>query len=73
VVIKGLKPIMLIKNVVIIHVINLQYISIIKVVNVNYRYYSYKIRNRGSNALFFFFLHLLLYTLFLLNLFLKLR
>jgi len=73
VVIKGLKPIMLIKNVVIIHVINLQYISVIKVVNVNYRYYSYKIRNRGSNALFFFFLHLLLYTLFLLNLFLKLR
>jgi len=34
---------MLVKSVVIIHVINLQYISVIKVININYKYYSYKV------------------------------
>ena len=71
-VVKGFKSIILIKSVVIIYIIDLQYISVIKVVNVNYRYCSYKVQNRRSNALFFLFFYLPLYTLFLLNLFLKL-
>jgi len=41
VVIKGFRFIILVKSVVIIYVIDLQYISVIRVVNVNYRYYSY--------------------------------
>jgi len=64
---------MLVKSVVIIHVINLQYISVTRVVNINYRCCSYRVRNGGSGALFFFFFYLPLYVLFLLNLFLKLR
>ena len=40
-VIKGLKPIILVKSVVIVYVIDLQYISVIRVVNVNYGSYSY--------------------------------
>jgi len=73
VVIKGFRPIMLVKNAVIIYIINLQYISITGVIDINYRYYSYKVQNRRSNALFFFFFYLPLYTLFFLNFFLKLR
>jgi len=42
-VIKGFKFIILIKGVVIIYIVNLQYILIIKVVDINCRYYSYKI------------------------------
>jgi len=73
VVIKGFKSIMPVKSIVIIHVINLQYIFIIRVVNVNCRYCSYKVRNGGSGALFFLFFYLPLCMLFLLNLFLELR
>jgi len=72
-VIKGLKSVIPVKNVIIIHVINLRYIPVTKVVNVNYRYYNYRVQDRGSSALYFFFFHLPLYTLFLLNLFLKLK
>jgi len=72
-VVKGLKSIILVKNAVIVYVINPQYISITKVVDINYRYCSYKVQNRGSGTLFFLFFHLLLYTLFLLNLFLELK
>jgi len=43
VVIKGLKSVMLIKSVIIIYIVNLQYILIVKVVNISYRYYSYKV------------------------------
>jgi len=64
---------MLVKGIVIIYIVNLQYIPVIKVVNINYRCYSYKIQDGGSGTLFFLFSHLPLYTLFLLNLFLKLR
>ena len=42
-VIKGLKPIMLVKSVVIIHTVNLQYVPIVKVVNVNCKCYSYRV------------------------------
>jgi len=42
-------------------------------VDINYRSGSYKVQDRGSNALFLFFLHLPLGMLFLLNLFLKLK
>jgi len=38
VVIKGLKLIILIKSTVIIYIVNLQYVLIIRVVDVNYRY-----------------------------------
>jgi len=72
VVIKGLKSIIPVKSVVVIHVINPQYIFIIRVVDINYRCYNYKVWNGGSGTLFFFFFHLPLYALFLLNLFLKL-
>jgi len=34
---------MLVKSTVIIYVINLQYILLVKVVNVNYKCYSYKV------------------------------
>jgi len=73
VVIKGFKSIIPVKSAVIIYVIDLQYIFIIKVVNINYKCYSYKVQNKGSGILFFLFFHLPLYTLFLLNLFLELR
>ena len=42
-VIKGLKSIMPVKSVVIIYTVNLQYIPIAKVVNINCRYYGYKV------------------------------
>jgi len=64
---------MLVKSVVIIHVINLQYVSVTKVVNINYKCCGYKIQNGRNGALFFLFFHLPLYTLFLLNLFPELR
>jgi len=64
---------MLVKSVVIVYTVNLQYIPVTKVVNINYRCYNSRVRNKGSNTLFFFFFHLPLYTLFLLNLFLKLK
>jgi len=64
---------MLVKSVVIVYIIDLQYIFIIKVVDVNYKCYNYKVRNGGSSALFFLFFYLPPYTLFLLNFFLKLR
>jgi len=73
VIIKGFRFIMLVKSVIIIYVINLQYISVIRVVNVNCRCYSCGVWNGGSGALFFLFFYLPLYVLFLLNLFLKLR
>ena len=72
-VIKGLKFIMLVKNIVIIHTVNPQYVLIAKVVNVNCRCYGYKVQNRRSGALFLLFFYLPLYTLLLLNLFLKLK
>jgi len=43
VVIKSFKPTILVKSVVIIHIVNLQYIPVIKVVNVNYKCYSYRV------------------------------
>jgi len=64
---------MLVKGIVIIYVIDLQYIFIIKVVDINCRCCSCGVWNGGSNALFFLFFYLLLYALFLLNLFLELR
>jgi len=64
---------MLVKGIVIIYVINLQYISVTGVVNINCKCYSYKVQNRGSNTLFFLFFYLPLYMLFLLNLFPELR
>jgi len=64
---------MLVKGVVIIYVIDLQYISVTRVVDINCRYYSCGVRNRGSSALFFLFFYLPLCALFLLNLFLELR
>jgi len=73
VVIKSLKPIILIKSVIVIHVINPQYVLITKVIDINYRCYSYKVRNKKGGTLFLFFFHLPLSLLFLLNLFLKLR
>ena len=72
-VIKGLRFIILVKSAVIIHTVNLQYIPVIKVVNVNYRCCNYRVQDRESNTLFLFFLYLLLYILFFLNLFLKLK
>ena len=72
-VVKDLKPIMPVKSTVIIYTVNLSYVFIIKVINVDYKCYSYKIQNKGSNTLFLFFFHLLLYTLLLLNLLLKLK
>jgi len=42
-VIKGFKPVILVKSAVIIYIINLQYVLIIKIVNVNYKSYSYKV------------------------------
>ena len=36
---------MLVKSAVIVHVINLQYISIIKIVDINCRYYSCGVQN----------------------------
>ena len=42
-VIKGLKLIILVKSVVVIYVIDLQYVSVIRVVDINYKYYSYKV------------------------------
>jgi len=73
VVIKGLKLIIPVKSVVVIYTVNLQYIPVIRMVNVNYRCYSYKVWNRGSGVLFLFFFHLPLYMLLLLNFFLKLK
>jgi len=73
VVIKSLKSIILVKSVVIIYIINLQYIPITGMVNINCKSGNYKVWDRGSGTLFLFFLHLPLSTLFLLNLFLKLR
>jgi len=72
-VIKGLKSVILVKSVIVVYIINLQYIFIIRVVDINCKCYSYKVRNRGSSALFFLFFYLPLYILFLLNFFLKLR
>jgi len=72
-VIKGLKFIMLVKSAVIIHTVNLQYILMAGVVDVNCGCCGGGVWNRGSGALFFFFFHLPLCVLFLLNLFLKLR
>jgi len=34
---------MLVKSTVVIHIINLQYVFIAKVIDINYRYYSYKV------------------------------
>jgi len=73
VVIKSLKFIILVKSVIIVYTVNLQYIPVVRVIDVNYRYCSYKVQNRGSNALFPLFLYLPLGLLFLLNLFLKLK
>jgi len=73
VVVKGFKLIMPVKSVVIIYTVNLQYIPVIKVIDINCKYYSYKVGNRGSNTLFLFFFHLPLYPLLFLNLFLKLK
>ena len=42
-IIKGLKLTILVKSAVIIHIVNPQYILIIKVVNVNCRYCNYKV------------------------------
>jgi len=64
---------MLVKSIVIIHVIDLQYIFVTRVVNINCRYCSCGVRNKGSSALFFLFFHLPLSVLFLLDLFLELR
>ena len=72
-VIKGFKSIILVKSVVIVYTVNLQYIPIVRVVNVNYRYCNYKVQNGGSNTLFLLFFYLPLYTLFFLNFFLELR
>ena len=36
-VIKGFKLIILVKSVVIVYIVNLQYVLIIKVININYR------------------------------------
>ena len=58
-----------VKSVVIIYVIDLQYISVIRVVNVDCGCCSYGVRNGGSGALLFLFFHLPLCALFLLNLF----
>jgi len=46
VVIKSFKLIILIKSVVIIHVINLQYISVTKIINVNCKYCNSGVRNK---------------------------
>jgi len=73
VIIKGLRFIILVKSVVVVHVITLQYILIVRVADVNYRCYGYKVWNRRSSALFLLSLHLPLGLLFLLNLLLKLR
>jgi len=73
VVIKGLKFIMSVKSVVIIYIINLQYILIVKVVNVNYGCYNYRVWDGRSGTLFLLFFHLPPGLLFLLNFFLKLR
>jgi len=73
VVIKSLKPIMPVESVVIIYVIDLQYISVTKVVDVNCWCYSYRVQNGGSGTLFLLFLHLSPGALFLLNLFLELK
>jgi len=64
---------MLVKSAVIVHVINSQYIFITKVVNVNCRCYSYKVRDRISGTLFLLFFYLPLGLLFLLNFFLELK
>jgi len=73
VVIKGLKVIMSVESAVIIYIIDLQYVPVARVVDVNCRCYSYRVQDRGSGVLYFLFFYLPLYTLFLLNLFLKLR
>jgi len=73
VVIKGLRSIILVKSVVIIYIINLQYILIVRVVNVNCRCGGYKVQYGGSGTFFLFFFHLFLYTLLFLNFFLKLK
>jgi len=62
-----------VKSVIIIYIVNLQYIPVARVVNVNYGYCGYRVRNGGSGALFLLFFHLPLSVLFLLNLFLKFR
>jgi len=64
---------MLVKSIVIIYVINPQYVLIIRIVNVNCRCCSYKVWNGRGGAFFLLFFHLPLSLLFLLNLFLKLR
>jgi len=64
---------MLVKSVIIIHVINLQYISVTRVIDINCKCCNYKVQNGGSSALFFLFFYLPLYTLFLLNFFLELK
>ena len=66
-VIKGFKLTILIKSIVIIYTVNLQYISVIKVVNINNGSCSCKVQNRGSSTLFLFFFYLLLRTLFFLR------
>jgi len=73
VVTEGFKFIILIKSIVIIYIINLQYILITKIVNVNCKCYSYGVQNKGGSVLFLLFFYLPLGLLFLLNLFLKLR
>jgi len=62
-----------VKSVVIIYIVNLQYVPIAKVVNINCGYCGCGVWNKGSSALFLLFFHLPLGTLFFLNLFLKLR
>ena len=42
-VIKGLKSVILVKSAVIIYTIDLQYILIVKVVDINCRYCNYKV------------------------------
>ena len=64
---------MLVEGVVVIYVIDPQYVSVTKVVDVDCRCCGCGVRNRGSSALFFLFFYLLLYALFLLNLFPELR
>jgi len=73
VVIKGLKFIILIKSVVIVHTVNPQYVPVVRVVNVNCGCCGYGVRNGGSGTLFLLFFYLPLGMLFFLNLFLKLK
>jgi len=62
-----------VKSVVIIYIVNLQYIPIVRVVDVNCGCGGYGVQYGGSGAFFLFFFYLSLYILLFLNFFLKLR